>query len=382
MARKPKKRRGSYGDGGIYLRGAIWWLKLPVGGSKPLRESTKTEDREEALEILAQRRRERTRGELVAIDGSGAAMTVGDVLDEYLQRREGKLGAGTLETYRGQAKQLMKAFKLLPVAKLTTDMMSDYRRDRRKEVIECGANAKEGNRHCTKKVEDSTINRELALLRAAMRDMHRRYPKRMGVLPHFPIEKETNVRKGHLTEEQFVKLLYPQLPMHLRAFAACAFAVGGRMSEWLRVKWADVDFDAKEIIFHKTKNHDTRIVPIIPGVMLDSLIEQKKRAEVCWPAIEEVFAYDGHPMKGIGRAFRKACIRAGFPDLLVHDARRSANRLMRNKGVPQNIRMAIMGHKTTSMDNRYGVVDLQDITDAREKMGGENPAEPKLKRIG
>ena len=41
---------------------------------------------------------------------------------------------------------------------------------------------------------------------------------------------------------------------------------------------------------------------------------------------------------------------------------------MRDAGLPQGIRMRIMGHKTTAMDRRYGIVDLSDIQIARDLM--------------
>jgi hypothetical protein len=41
--------------------------------------------------------------------------------------------------------------------------------------------------------------------------------------------------------------------------------------------------------------------------------------------------------------------------------------------------MKIMGHLTPSMDIRYGIVDQDDIADAREKLGQERPK--KLARV-
>lgn len=39
---------------------------------------------------------------------------------------------------------------------------------------------------------------------------------------------------------------------------------------------------------------------------------------------------------------------------------------MRDLGVPQPIRMTIMGHQTDSMDRRYGIVDRTDLDVVRE----------------
>lgn len=382
MARKPKKRRGTYGDGSVYQRGPTWWVKLPMGGGKPLRKSADTTDREVALELLAKMRRERNRGELVPIDASGAAMTIGDVIDEYLERKKGKLGEATLETYRGQAKRLKKSFALLPVPKLTTDMMSDYRKERRKEEIECGSNAKPGNRVVHRFVTDSTINRELALLRAALRDMHKRYPKRVGQLPHFPMEKEADPRQGFLDETALRDKLLPELPRHLKLLAICAFYAAGRKSEWLRVEWTDVDFERMVIHFPKTKNKHPRDVPIVEGLMLDALLDELKIHNAMYPHLAALFVYDMHPLKVVGKAWRKACTRAGVPDLLIHDVRRSAVRNMRRKGVSDQVAMKISGHLTRSMLDRYSIVGDEDVQEAAQKIAAPLPAPKKLKRLG
>ena len=190
--------------------------------------------------------------------------------------------------------------------------------------------------------------------------------------------EDFNVRQGFLTEAQFLERLYPQLLRHLKALAACAFYCGGRKSEWLRVDWPEVDFEAMVIRFLKTKNKHPREVPIIEGVMLDSLLEALRLHNAAWPEEPAVFVYDGHRMTTVGDAWDKACERAGFKGLLFHDMRRSANKLMRDRGVGQHARMEIMGHLTSSMDERYGIVDRADIDQAREKMKGEKP---KLRRL-
>ena len=381
--RKAKQKRGAYGDGSISLRGTIYWVKLPMGkGKKPLRRSSESENREDALALLAQLRRERTRGELVSIDSPSAAMTIGGVLDEYLKRcEERKLASGTLTAYRFQIVRLKQTFGLLPIPKLTTDMMSDYRKERRKEEIRCGSNAKPGNRVVHRKVGETSINRELGLLRSAYRDMQRRYPNRVGTLPHFPFEREDNVRQGFLSEADLVNKLLPELPRHLRLLAVCGFYAAGRKGEWLRVEWNDVDFERMVIHFPKTKNKHPRDVPIVDGLMLDTLLEELKIHNLMHPHLSAVFVYDGRPMKGVGDAWDKACARAGFPELKVHDMRRSAVRNMRRKGVSDQVAMKISGHLTRSMLDRYSIVGDEDITEAREKIAANPPAK-KLKRLG
>jgi hypothetical protein len=41
---------------------------------------------------------------------------------------------------------------------------------------------------------------------------------------------------------------------------------------------------------------------------------------------------------------------------------------MRRAGVPQVVRMKISGHKTDSMERRYNIVDVDDLSIAKEFM--------------
>ena len=378
MGNKKQKRRRSYGIGRKYMRGSIWWVAIYDGLGNQIRESTNSTKESDADDLLGQKLRERSRGELVPIDASDG-FTTADLLDEFLRRRK-HLASGTVRTYRYQAETLLKPyFGAMAPSKITTDILSDYRDWRSLQKVSHHNSGLDGTpAKLRRTVTETSINRELGLLRSALRDVAKRRPKMLSSVPYFPMEEEHNARQGFVSERDFAENLYPQLPRHLRALAACAFYVGGRKSEWLRVDWEDVDFDALVIRFVTSKNRHPREVPIVPGLMLESLREALNVHNAAWPDEPAVFAYDGHRMSTVGAAWKKACERAGHSGLMFHDLRRSANKNMRDRGISQGVRMQIMGHRTASMDLRYGIVDREDITAAREKLA---TAAPKLRRV-
>jgi integrase len=81
-----------------------------------------------------------------------------------------------------------------------------------------------------------------------------------------------------------------------------------------------------------------------------------------------VFFYRSQPVGAHLDGWREACDRAGVPNLLFHDLRRSAVRNMTRAGIPRPVAMAITGHKTESMYRRYDIASEADLSGAGEQM--------------
>jgi integrase len=352
-----RKRTRQYGFGRVFQRGQRWSVRFH--GKE---YATGSSDRGKAVELLLQLQQKAAAGTL---SNGRDTLTVPELLESFLKRK--KLAVGTHKTYASQArKHLNPFFGDTLLTRITTDMLTDYREQREKQP----------------RTSQTSINRELAFLRSAMNDLAERRPKALPTLPHFPMESEKdNVRQGFIRDEDFEKKLLPELPRYLRAVSACAFYAGARRGEWLSVDVSDLNLDGLAIYLRKTKNGEPREVPIFDGPMLDLLTEELIYHDSVCPGEPALFTHNGRRLKTIRKAWASACKRAGFPGLRFHDLRRSANMGMRDCGIPEGVRMKVMGMKTPSIDRRYGIVDKENLDIAREKRSMGRAEKPLLRRV-
>jgi len=225
---------------------------------------------------------------------------------------------------------------------------------------------------------NATINRDLILLkRMCVLAMQ---AGKLTVRPYIPLLKESHIRQGFFEPEPF-QSVQRHLPAHMRGVAAFAFITGWRTpSEILPLEWRQVDMNAGEVRLDAgtTKNDDGRVFPFTTELRR-VLVAQQQVAETLQREqglrARYVFCYTtgqkaGQRItaSGFHKAWRKARVAAGCPGRIPHDFRRTAVRNLVRAGVPERVAMALTGHKTRAIFERYNITSPNDLHEAARRL--------------
>jgi integrase len=104
-----------------------------------------------------------------------------------------------------------------------------------------------------------------------------------------------------------------------------------------------------------------------PEARTDRCSDLRRHGEIHRDAtanLEYLFARGSDPIKDFRESWDLACQRAGVPDLLFPDLRRTAVRNLRRAGVSETVIMKITGHRTRSVFDRYNITDHSDTQEA------------------
>lgn len=95
---------------------------------------------------------------------------------------------------------------------------------------------------------------------------------------------------------------------------------------------------------------------------------QVKAANGTTSAAALFFHHNGKPIVDVRKAWHSACKKAGVPNLLWHDLRRSAVKNMDEAGISRDVARSITGHKTDSIYSRYNIVTTTRQRDAARQL--------------
>jgi integrase len=184
--------------------------------------------------------------------------------------------------------------------------------------------------------------------------------------------EEKNTRTGFAIRPQ-IEAIIAVLPDWLQDFTRFGYITGMRKGEIASLRWEDVDREvgAVRLKAENAKTGEARTLMLVGD--LAELIDRRWNARLFTritgtPFVSEyVFHRKGQPIEDFRGPWERACAAAGVPGLLFHDLRRSAVRNMDRAGVSRHVAMAISGHKTESMYQRYNIVSEADLRAAAEK---------------
>jgi integrase len=240
------------------------------------------------------------------------------------------------------------------------------------------------------------VARMHSCLRAALS-----HAKRMGlvtdnVAKDVEVDTSDNSRIGEaLTPEETVRLLEAARGTRYADLFTFLVTTGLRLGEALALRWDEVDFARQTVRVNKTlewlprepwsrvdpkAKSSKRVVPLVPPAIAALRREQDRQlfarrrvGEEIWSEHCLVFSNDR------GEAIRERCPQDGWkaslkkagldPTKRIHDLRHTAASYLHMLGVPTVTIMAIMGHSTLAMTQRYSHVFDPMLEEAREKLG-------------
>ena len=353
MRSTPNTKKSRRNVGEIILRGSIWWIRYyDLRGLRRF-ESSKSADRNDAEKLLRKRLTAKDAGlqPEAAIGKLTLQEALADVVNDYTTN-----GKKSLKDVQGKIR-----LHLLPFfgehRKMTTITTTALR-----EFVATRQEAESSN---------AEINRELAVLRRAFNLAIQ--AGRLLSKPHFPMLKERNTRTGFLERDQIDRICAAlettdtkndgrKTAKELANVIRFAFATGWRTaSEVLPLEWRNVDWVGRCVRLdpHTTKNGEARTFPFTSEIekVLNDQLAIREALKKTGKVVPFVFHRDGQRIKYFRAAWENACEKAGCPNTLVHDMRRSAVRTFERAGVPRSVAMSIVGHKTESIYRRYAIVD-------------------------
>jgi len=377
-ARTPWRRKR--GDGGLYRRPgtAYWWMRIPYR-SGMLREPNRETDRKKAKVKLDAKRDEiaAARGGYTTLVGpEQKSKTVDALLDALVQDFELRK-VRSLKSIKSYIKSVEKAFGHWKAVELVgaEDAITRY----------IAGRVKAGH-------APASINHSLQVLLQAIRPFLTKHRLPVPEIRRLP---EDNVREGFYSRADVEKLI-PALPEDLRDFTRWGFLCGWRKAEIASLRWADVDREAGSLrlSWRKSKSKQARTMALVGD--LAAIIERraaartittKQGATLISPLVfhrgEGSGKHQGEaaPVLDFDKAFKSACEEVGIPygrkgGRTFHCFRRTAARNLRNAGVPENVCMAITGHKTRSIFDRYAIVNENDTADAMVKLQAHVQTQP------
>jgi integrase len=295
------------------------WCLYHREDGRPIRRSTGTADKAEALRVVE--RIERLEAERLR-----PQLTFKDLWSRYQKHLGDRPAARTM---KAEAKAVLPHFGDLPPSSINRKICDDYIAKRHVAGRADGTILTELNR--VRSCFSFALNEQLIDRAPPMSFPHRPPP-----------------RDRYLTREEFARLLEACEHPHVRLFLSLALATAGRQEAILQLTWNRVDLERRLLDLrlpgHRGKSRS--IVPINDSLLRE--LESAKGGSRC----DSVISWGRKPVANVRKAVERAARKAGLAGVSPHVLRHTAAVWLAESGRPMSEIAQFLGHSDSRVTER------------------------------
>jgi len=344
----------------LYKRGGVYWSYVWSGGIRYAKSTGTGKIR--AAEDFDRRHKIELEMKKTRPPDLDPEMKFGDLFARFL------VGGEVKHFHKERSKMFLPYFAEMPIGKITKNEITRYRKERHKQ----------------KKLTDTTINRDVEVLRHVLF-----WAVEERILPANPLarmrlSKPRRIKRPILNILEEAQLLAAAAP-HLRKIIISALDTGMRRGELLSQDWHDIDYFRKVLVVTKSKTADGESREIPMTNRLHDLLANSRQTK------GTIFTFGDEPIKGIKTAWRTALKKSDIRHFRFKDLRSTFNSRLIEAGVIKDVRKELMGHsRNEDTNDLYSHIELPTLREAirkleewhmrelqknREEKDGSNPPE-------
>lgn len=333
---------------GLFLRGEIWHIDKQVRGIR-LCESTGTSVYQEAEAFLARRIEEIRQAKIY---GVRPKRSFRQAATKYLN-----------EVHKARIRDDACQLRLL----------DPYIGDLHLEGVHMGSLQAFITDRQDHGVKNRTINYALQTVRHILNLAASEWLDEFGLTwmassPKIKLLPQTDARKPYPMNWEEQSRLLRELPPHLARMTLFKVNTGCREGEVCALRW-DWEIPVKEMetsVFiipaYAVKNREERLVVL--NRIAKSVLDQVRGEHP-----EYVFSYKGRRLNNMNNtAWQRARVRAGLPQVRVHDLKHTYGRRLRAAGVGFEDRQDLLGHKSGRITSHYSAAELDNLIEAANRV--------------
>jgi integrase len=353
----------------------FYWFSYTNQGVR-IRENTHATDKKLAERVYHKRINELA-GKQHFPDERDGDITFDRLMERYLAEVTPDKAEQTQVDDRRYAATFATFFGRKNLSQITSDLVFQYKQKRKldfakkwKQMLERKKQKPEvDGSHCGKR----TINRELNLLSAAFNQAIKVW-RWCGFNPVSCVKREKeNKRVKFFADGQFEKVLNC-LPDWVKPIVIFAKNTGLRRDNVVKLQWTQVNLEQRMVLLgaEVTKNSENLGVPLNDQAFAILVAQKERTIMVAGKKVMPIrsnFVFckmngEAFTPWGVTRAFKRACVKAGYPDFRFHDLRHDFCSQLVQRGIDLYVVKELAGHKDISTTQRYAHLSLDRLRKA------------------